>query len=182
MESQGSLKDVQRDYITGKLIISFLIDDCSPEEIERLRNCERLMVKAEKQTKKRSLSANAYFHVLVNKIAASVGSSNTEIKNRLIREYGAFEFIDGQIPTFSIKAEYEDRMLNNESIHVKPIGREFSDGCERVRFAFMRGSHTYTTEEMSRLIDGTVNEAKECGIETLTPAELKRMKDAWRSS
>jgi hypothetical protein len=34
---------------------------------------------------------------------------------------------------------------------------------------------------MSRLIDGTVNEAKELGIETLTPAELERMKASWRA-
>jgi hypothetical protein len=32
---------------------------------------------------------------------------------------------------------------------------------------------------MSRLIDGTVFEAKELGIETLTPNELERMKNEW---
>ena len=182
METQGSLKDIQRDCISGKLTISFLIDECSLDEIERLQKCERLTIKADKYSKKRSLSANAYFHLLVGKIATAVNASNTEVKNRLIREYGAFEFIDGQIPTFSIKAEYEDRMLLNESIHVKPIGREYVDGVERVRFAFMRGSHTYSSEEMRRLIDGTVEEAKQCGIETLTPRELERMKSAWRTS
>ena len=70
-------------------------------------------------------------------------------------------------------------MLVREDIHVKPIGREYSDGCEWVRFAFMRGSHTYNTAEMSRLIDGTVAEAKQLGIETLPPSELERMKAAW---
>ena len=97
----------------------------------------------------------------------------------MIREYGAFEYIDDQIPTFRLKAEYEQAMLNREEIHVKPISREFADGCEWVRFAFMRGSHTYSTEEMARLIDGTVQEAKDLGIETLTPDELERMKQLW---
>jgi hypothetical protein len=46
----------------------------------------------------------------------------------------------------------------------------------------MRGSHTYDSREMSRLIDGTVSEAKELGIETLSPAELERMKQQWRVS
>lgn len=35
---------------------------------------------------------------------------------------------------------------------------------------------------MSQLIDGTVEEAKALGIETLTPAELERMKNAWTVS
>jgi hypothetical protein len=48
-----------------------------------------------------------------------------------------------------------------------------------VRVAVMRGSHTYDTREMSRLIDGTVEEAKELGIETLTPEQLERMKASW---
>ena len=46
-------------------------------------------------------------------------------------------------------------------------------------YVVMRGSHTYDTKEMSRLIDGTVQEAKEHGIETLPPDELERMMSTW---
>jgi 16S rRNA U1498 N3-methylase RsmE len=48
-----------------------------------------------------------------------------------------------------------------------------------VKMAVMRGSHTYNTAEMSRLIDATVEEAKELGVETLTPDQLERMKASW---
>ena len=106
-------------------------------------------------------------------------SSNNEVKNRLIREYGAYEFIDEQIPTLRLKAEYEAEMLKREGIHVKPIGYEVDDKGEWVRLALMRGSHTYDTKEMSRLIDGTVEEAKELGIETMTPDQIERMKSLW---
>lgn len=34
---------------------------------------------------------------------------------------------------------------------------------------------------MAALIDGTIQEAKDLGIETLPPAELERMMKAWRS-
>ena len=44
----------------------------------------------------------------------------------------------------------------------------------------MRGSHTYDTKEMSELIKGTVAEAKELGIETATPQEIKEMEERWR--
>ena len=42
------------------------------------------------------------------------------------------------------------------------------------------GSSRYTTEEMSRLIDEAVREAKSLGIETLTPDELARLKEDWK--
>ena len=38
---------------------------------------------------------------------------------------------------------------------------------------------TYDTKEMSVLIDGTVADAKELGIDTITPAELQEMKERW---
>lgn len=175
MIARGRLKAADRLY-NGDFSITLIVDRAGG--IEALNGAD-LDVRLEKHREKRSLSANAYFHVLITKIAEALGASNTEVKNRLIREYGAFEFIAEQIPTFRLKAEYEQAMMNREDIHVKPIGREYADGCEWVRFAFMRGSHTYNTAEMARLIDGTVQEAKELGIETLTPKELERMKATW---
>jgi len=37
------------------------------------------------------------------------------------------------------------------------------------------------TKEMSELIDGTVSEARELGIDTRTPDEIERMKQLWNS-
>lgn len=181
METTGKFSGMSLDVKSRKPIVSFTLDTADMEELQRISEAGKLSIKAVKYSEKRSLSANAYFHVLVREIASVLRSSNTEVKNHLIREYGAFEFIDDHIPTFKLKAEYEVAMLNREDIHVKPIGREYENGCEWVRFAFMRGSHTYSTAEMSRLIDGTVQEAKELGIETLPPAELERMIGSWKT-
>jgi hypothetical protein len=49
-------------------------------------------------------------------------------------------------------------------------------------YIVMKGSHTYDTKQMSVLIDGTVGEAKDLGIETLPPHELERMKSQWNLS
>lgn len=43
----------------------------------------------------------------------------------------------------------------------------------------LRGSHDYDTKEMSTLIDGVVSEAKELGIETMTPDRIKEMMAAY---
>ena len=44
---------------------------------------------------------------------------------------------------------------------------------------FYQGSSVYDTKQMSILIDGLVADAKELGIETMTPDELERIKTAW---
>ncbi|WP_185752662.1 hypothetical protein [Butyrivibrio sp. AE2032] len=43
----------------------------------------------------------------------------------------------------------------------------------------MRGSHTYNTVEMARLIDGVIGEAKELDIETITVTERDKMLEQW---
>lgn len=180
MDATGRINDIHRDWKTDKLVVSFLLDNV-PSDIEAIQGCD-LDITARKHRRKRSLNANSYFHVLVTEIAGAVGDTNTSIKNRLIREYGAFEYINGLIPTFLLKAEYEADMMVREDIHVKVIAREHKDGEDWVRCAFMRGSHTYNTAEMSRLIDGTVEEAKGLGIETLTPDKINHMKMLWGTS
>jgi hypothetical protein len=54
--------------------------------------------------------------------------------------------------------------------------------ADTVTLGLMRGSHTFNTKEMSRLIDGTIEEAKELGIETATPEQIRRMMAAWDSN
>jgi len=173
METTGRVENITKDWKSDKLIISFLVDSI-PTDLEDLQN-KNLDVVAKPHREKRSLNANAYFHVLSGKIAEKLGTSLTHEKNRMIREYGQYEVIDGMIPTLTAKEKYEDKMLDIEGVHLKVVERP----GETVKMAVMRGSHTYNTAEMSRLIDATVEEAKELGIETLTPDQLERMKASW---
>lgn len=46
-------------------------------------------------------------------------------------------------------------------------------------YRFWVGSSKYDTEEMAKLIDGVIEEAKALDIETATPEELARMKEEW---
>ena len=69
----------------------------------------------------------------------------------------------------------EEFMWEQESIHCIPVKYE----AVATFYKVYRGSHTYDTKEMSALIDGTVADAKELGIETATPNELMRMKQEW---
>ena len=162
-------------YDATRGIISLNIGAVAPDEVQKWAEQKYLDVEIDVPGKKRSLNANAYFHLLVSKIAEATHSTNTEVKNRLIRDNGQYEIINGKRPVYLVHKDFLEDMLLREDIHFKPEG---FDG-DRVRLAVMRGSHTYNTREMAHLIDMTVQEAKELDIETLPPQEIERMMKQW---
>ena len=128
-------------------------------------------IEIKKHREKRSLSANAYFHVLTDKLRQALKISFAECKNNLITSYGQIEYID-EVPV-TIKTNIPaDVMRENETLHCKPIHVEDTDAYW---YRVYRGTHTYNSQEMAMLIDGTVEECKEQGIETLTPNELLKL-------
>ena len=174
MDTQGTLKGVSKDILTENIIISFEITSL-PSDLEDMGGCT-LDITARRHRERRSLSANAYFHVLVTKIAEKMHESITETKNTLISEYGQ---PDPDIKTIILLDTIDWRKV--EPLHLRPTKatRVLDDGKLYRVYYVMRGSHTYNTAEMARLIDATVEQAKELGIETLTPQELERMKASW---
>lgn len=168
----GRLKDISRSY-EGKLRVMFEVDS-----IDELRGMEDkdITLTITRTGRKRSLNANAYFHVLVDKIAEKLNVSHFEIHNRMIARYG---YIDEGVKTIIMLDTIPYEKL--EVLHLRPTTstRILDDGKLYRVFFVMRGSHTYNTTEMAHLIDGTVSEAKDLGIETMSPAELERMMKAW---
>lgn len=132
------------------------------------------IVEVKKQTKKRSLSANAYFHVLSDKIADKIGVSKAYAKNFLLSRYGQRERDeDGNVLTLAVKEGID--LMEREDIHTALVGTEYIDGILYDVYEVVRGSHTLDSREMTVLIAGTVSECKELGIETMTPQELERL-------
>lgn len=172
IEAKAKIVDVSADWNTGKMKITFeFADRVNPEGLMN----RDVRVKASEWREKRSLNANAYFYVLAGKIAEKLRISLTEAHNRLIAMYGQMEGA-----TIIMRDDID--WMSLDYIHLKPTPatRSLDDGrLYRVYFV-MRGSHTYDTKEMSRLIDGTVEDAKELGIETMTPDQLEELKSKWQ--
>jgi hypothetical protein len=53
------------------------------------------------------------------------------------------------------------------------------DGREYRCYLFYKRTHTLDSKEMSRLIDGAIQVAKELGIDTDTPEQIARYKEEW---
>lgn len=166
----------KRDIDTGKWLMVILTDE--PPIVYDTTKDDMLDIKIEKHRDGRSDRANRYFHKLVGEIAKVQKVSMIEVKNQMISDYGC---VDEEMPDIQLKASVDWRRI--EKIHLQPT-TEYSvgdDGILYYRYKVMRGSHTYNTKEMSVLIDGVVQEAKELGIETLPPCEIERMKQLWEN-
>ena len=135
-----------------------------------------LEIKIEKYREKRSLSANAYFHLIVNKIAANMRVSDEEVKKSLVLDYGTIaEDENGKLGCMLPETANPDAFYP----YCKWYKDKTIEGRRYKCYLFYKQTHTLNTKEMSRLIDGAVTTAKELGIETLPPDKLAAMKTEW---
>lgn len=174
---QGTLKDLSLS-LSGRQRLTIEIDGDFQEDFQALKDsiCD---IEIKKHREKRSRNANAYFHVLVNKIASKLHEGNEERKKKLVVDYGALaRDDDGQIIGVMLPAK-----VNADHIYKynKAFDEKVMNGKRYICYLLYKETHTMDTKEMARLIDGTVSDAKELGIETLPPAELERMKQEWRN-
>lgn len=180
MNFTGVFCGLDIDYMSGLQKVRIQVNEDIREEFEKLKDCEKLSVNITKYRKRRSLDANAYFHVLVGKIADVTGGSKPATKNLLLSRYGQYEIQDGEIVYLIIRDDID--VSEWEEVHLSPTSsvRKLDDGNLYRVHRVIRGSHTYDSYEMSKLIEGTVTEAKDLGIETATPDELKSMEERWK--
>lgn len=172
MEFTGKLQSVSKDWKTGQWNITFTINEASAiNEVNNIQSCEKLSIKAVKHRNKRSLDANAYCWVILQKIAEVLHQDKWNVYLEMLGKYGVFTHI-------IVKPNVVDK-VKEEWRTVKELGEVSVNGMTGIQLQCYFGSSTYNTKEMSVLIDGIVYEAKELGIETLPPDELERMKIEW---
>lgn len=137
-------------------------------------------IEPHKEHKGRSLTANSYFHVLVQKLAQAQQPpvSLAKCKNMMIAAYGQPEYIDGQQAIIKSNVPQE-KMQEIEYLHTALVKISEENGTECYFYRIYRGTHTYNNIEMQKLIEGVVQECKDAGIETATPAEIAKMIDVW---
>ena len=158
----AGLNEAQVSFVTKDLnAINRLVEDSEKHDI----NAEFKPVR-----QKRSKDANAYMWILCDKIAEAINSTKEDVYREAIRNVGIFRDI-------AVREDAADDLI--DIWRDRGIGwfadmfDSKLDGCKRVRL--YSGSHIYDTKEMSRLIDYIVEQAKDLGIETMTPDEIKQM-------
>ena len=123
---------------------------------------------------RRSLDANAMAWLLIGKLSEVLGKPREEIYRHYIREIGVSEVV-------CIKSEAAETMQAAWCKHglgwLTDAFPSKLPGCTNVILYY--GSSCYDTKQMSRLIDLVVEDCKEQGIDTATPAELSLLKEEW---
>lgn len=164
----------------GKTEVSFVVDKLSMQNRNSIKAAleeagDTLTVKVSKYRKKRSLNANAYFWTLVGELAEKLNRTKEEIYWEYIKDIGVYRSVE-------ISENAVETMIYMWQSHgLGWIAEKLDKGQHKgfVLINFYYGSSCYNTKQMARLIDAVVEDCKAQGIETLTPEQLKEMKEAW---
>lgn len=131
--------------------------------------------KIEEYKERRSNDANAYFHVLVNRLARYYTISDEDMKIKMNLSYGTIakdkngKMLGCKVPSGTdIKEFYPYAKWYKEDL----------DGCDC--YLFYKQTHTLNSLEFSQLLNGVVQECKDAGIETLDEIELKHLIDSYK--
>lgn len=152
-----------------------------------------------KEVKKRSLNSNAYFYVLVNKIAIKQRISDTEVHDKFLSEnryyykndeggidwkvspiepnaYGLIKEKVGDYYEYYVDSGMTVTLQKEQGDKVK-----YQDGKEVAGKVYwhIKGSHEMDSKQMARLLDSVIFEAKQLDIEVLTPSEIAHMNALW---
>ena len=174
METKCKVHGLQFDMNGRQLLTLELQGDFRPYLEEFADKELKCVIKPFKA--KRSLSANAYAFVLINKLAEKLNLSPQEVYKNAIRHIGGVsETIC--IQNRAVEKFCEGWQKNGVGWQTEIIDSKL-DGCSCVVCYY--GSSTYDQAQMSRLIDLIVQDCKAVGIETMTPAELSRLCEEWQ--
>ena len=142
---------------------------------EILSKGKTLDVEIKQHRKKKSIDANNYCWVLCQKIAVVIGSTKELVYQEIIRRVGQFEIV----PIREDAVETHIRRWNGLGLgwYAEVMDDSKLDGYKKVINYF--GSSVYLSDEMAVLINEIVSECKGLDIETISPAELESLKNAW---
>lgn len=172
MQCTGKLRSASLSLEKMKLIITLELNE--NVEIKEIAETDKLAIEIKKYREKRSLDANAYMWVLLQKMAEILNTSKDELYLEMLGRYGVFTHI-------VVRPGAVNEMKEKWRV-VKELGEVEVNGQKGVQLQVYFGSSTYNTKEMSVLLNGIVDEAKSIGVETLDDQEVKRMCEEWRKA
>lgn len=178
---KGKLHGVMTDD-SNNLIVSFAVSgvDIPParrkiNELKQYRTNgkELLKIEADIWRESRSRDANAYFHVLCNKLAAVLNTSLTEVKKQLNLDYGTIKQKKDGTPAGLMLPVQDD--IDDYDVYAKWFDKRKIGDVDFNCYIIYKRTSELDTKEFSVLLHGTVSEAQELGIEVETPEQIAKM-------
>ena len=170
----GRLKDLMR-LAGGEWLVSFTTREDPGNLFDELKDVP-VRVEVKKASKHRSLSANNYAWVLIDKIAEKTGIPESEVYRDAIREIGGVSDYYG-MKEAAYDSFCEIWTKGHLGRQVEIIPGSAKPGWINVRA--WKGSSDFDAVQMARLIDSLIHEAEQQGIPTITDSEVERMVSKW---
>lgn len=177
MRATGKIVGATIDVKTYKPVLMLEVNErCDFEQImDELKDKDKLSIEVKPYRERRSLDANAYFWVLCDKLAERLHKGKTEIYREYIKDIG------GVSETVCVKNAAVKRLCEGWSRN--GIGWQTEtfesklEGCTNVVLYY--GSSTFSTAQMSALLDLVIQDCHDQGIVTETPNQIAEMKARW---
>lgn len=172
MDFTGKIQNVAKDWQTGQFHITFTVNEPSAiNEIDSIKSCERLSIRAVKFRQKRSLDANGLLWLCLGRLAEALRSDKWDVYLQMLKRYGKYTYICVKPNVVeAVKAQWRE---------CEEIGTVNINGQEAIQMLCYFGSSTYNTKEFSVLLDGVISEMKEMGIEAPTSEDMRRALEQW---
>ena len=92
MNCTGKLREVSKDWMTGKFRLTFEVDEDVSSSIDTLSG-QKLDISAKKHREKRSLNANGLLWKCIGDIAEALRADKWEVYLTMLKRYGKFTYI-----------------------------------------------------------------------------------------
>ena len=177
MRVTGKIVGANIDFRTNKPQLTLEVNELNDFKliVDELKDRDKPSIEIKPFRARRSLDANAYAWVLMDRLASKMGESKENIYREYIRHIG------GNSEIVCVKNSAVERLC--EGWGKNGIGWQTEsfpskiEGCTNVILYY--GSSTYDTAQMSRLLDLIVQDCKQLDIPTETPDEIARLKSLW---
>ena len=148
---------------------------------ESVKQGKPYTVEIKEYRKKRTLDQNSLYWSVLTQFARAMRMSNAEAHNRMLRDYGQIARYGDKVAFVILPdtEEVEQQTLEAETEHLRPTSqiKEGNDGMMYRTYVLLRGSSTYDTAEMTRLIDGLIDECEQVGLEVLSEQTRSLLED-----
>ena len=176
MKVTGAIKDVSIG-LDGKAQVTLTINEKSTflQGADELAKLEKVSVELKPYRAKRSLDANAYAWVLLDKLSEKMNIPKVTLYREIIKDVG------GNNETVCVTNGAVERLCEGwKSNGIGWITETFPskiEGCTNVVLYF--GSSTYDTAQMHRFLQICIELCEEQNIDTITPNEKARLLALW---
>ena len=116
--------------------------------------------------RKRSMTQNAYYWAMLNKLARKLGLPDSEVHLNMLREYGRCE-----VMSLGMNVPIGDYFKYYDVLCV-----DWEGGQQRRIVKVYMGSSAMDSADFTHLINGMRDECEAQGIDVMTPEEIARMR------